>query len=783
MLETPFLNGDSRGTVSGITPPTPRSETPFLSEYPTDGEDEAVDAQAETIDELLESLHDEELDEAIAELTEELRERVAALPVSESEQGDVREAMLMEAVAPLLSAAEADLSRAAQALEALDLSVATEEELEAAVDALPLSEAGHPVFEQFLNRFRKAIVKKVVKVAKAVGQVALGPFVKFLMGQLASFAKPVLIKIVKFALNKVPAAYRPLVASLGAKLGIPMPAAPTTTAPSVPPEPTAEPAPPDTAVDPTAPALDAPATPDVAQAQEELDLALTELALGGTPLEREMEEAVHYTSSGARDPYAGLRAAREVFAREITEAAGVEEAQVAVERFAPAVLLAVRKGIGMIGRPKVVNAFGGVIAKIVRPVAGDKAQALGRLLADLGLRTFLHAEVGPETEREEAGEALASTVEETLRRVARVPAEMLEEPEALAAYTREAFESAAAANFPAAMVRPELRETERSGAWVRLPRRGRAICRKFSHVFPAVVTPAIAARVRGYGSSTLSGLFRDRLRLAPDKPVSARVHVYEAVPGTTLGGIARLDEVRGLGSAETAVWSQIQPLTPEAAALLVGSPRLGRELPDDAVATVPRLGQRFYFLEVANAPARPLGRESAVRATLDLRRREMRLSFYLSEVVAQKMAAALRAKSAAATVISDLRRLLAPTLAAFTEAPATVRVRGARRRRGRGPRAGAPVHAARRAARRQLGALALGWAWQHLAGRLSEVAADVIAKADAPEDGLRLVFTFHLGQGLDGIARLFRGHGRPGDGLPAAPARTSFRVHAGPRHV
>ncbi len=775
MTETPFLNSEAGHPVSLVTPPPARFETPFLSEY-LSADEEFTNPLDEMADEMLESLHDEELDEAIAELTEELRGWVASGPLSESEHDDLREATLQEAMAPLIRAAEADMARVAHALEALDLGLATESEMEAAIGAAPVTEVGNPVFENFLGSLRRAVVGKIAKVAKAVGQAALGPVVKALLGQLARFVRPLLLKIAKFALNKVPAAYRPLATALAARLGVSVPSAavvPQGTDASAP----AEPA--------SAPGLDEPAVPDTSQAQQEFDLAMAEVALGGGRVDHEVVgTAVPDAAISARDPYADLGRARARFVREITEARSVEEAQVVVERFAPVLLMAVRKGIGLIGRPKVVNAFGGLIAKFIGPLVGRaNAPALGKVLADIGLRTFLHAEVGPEAEREAAGQALAATVEETVRRLAQLPERLLEEPEALAAYAREAFENAVAANFPATLVRPELRETETPGAWVSLPLQGRPVCRKFSHVFDAVVSPQVAPRLRGYGSSTVAGLFRDRLRLAPGATVNARLHLYEAVPGTTLAGIARMEEAHGLGSAETSVWSQIQPLTPEAASLLVGSPRLGRELPDDAEPAVPRLGQRFYYLEVAGGPPRPLGKESAVRVAVDLRKGEVRLGLYLSEVVAQKVAAALRTKTAPATVVADLRALLAPTTGAIGHAPRLVRVYGVRRHGSARLRAGAAGKGARRALRRQIGDLALHWAWKHLAANLPAIAPDFIAKADGPEDGVRLGFGFQVADGLAGVAKLFRGRGLPGsDWPPQAPTRVTLAIHSGPRN-
>ena len=793
MLETPFLDSAAAPQSDVRTPrETPfLGETPFLSEYsaPADGEYEAADPVAEMAEELLESLHDEEFDEAIAELTEELRGLTASVPFSESEQDDARTRLLNEAVAPLVSSAEADVARLSQALEGLDLATASEAEIDGALETMPVLANENPVFEFFLGKWRKKLMNVVKKGASLAAKLGAGPILGLLMGRLGKYLKDLIAKVVTYAQNKVPAQYRPLVASLAAKLGI----APKASAAAVPPAPastmppaaSAEPS--DAAPDPGAAApLDQPATPDTSQAQKELDLSLAEVVFAPKHFEHEVVGSGEAGPQvAARDPYAGLARARERFVREVTEAGSEEEAQVAVEQFVPAVLFAVRQGIKLLGRQRVVNAIGSPIAKIVAPLIGSThASALGKVLADVGLRTFLHAETDPEIEREGVGRAIAATVEETVRRLAQLPDAAFEEPETLSAYTQEAFEASAAASFPAALVRPELRETEKPGAWFVLPLRGRPVCRKFSGVFDVAITPPMAADLRGYGSDTVAGLLRDRLRLPLGRAVKARVHLYEAVPGTTLAGISRMEETSGLGSAQTGVWSQIQPLTPEAASLLLGSTRLGRELPDDADAAVPRIGQRFYYLEVAGAPPRPLGRESSVRVGVHPRKDEIRLALYLSEVVAQKVATALRGKAAAATVVAGLRGLMAPTTGALGTARAgkLVRIHGTGRNRPAG--GGAAARGARRALRRQIGPLAVQWAWSHLTAQLPAVAADFIAKTDGPEDGVRLVFTFHVPGGLAGVAQVFQGRGVQAPGWPPrAPSRTTLKLVAGPRRV
>lgn len=805
--QSPFPDSLPVLATGGRAPvPVALHESPFPSLYEA-LEGEAGDPQDEWVDELLEGLHDEEFDEAVAELTEELRAQAAARPEFEDQPDEQREAALRQTLVPLVRAAQADLARVAAAVGALD-PAAGEAEIEGALEALPLPEVDSPAFEFFLKGLRN-------KVRKAVGQAArlarrglspaLGLLLKPLLAKLRTLVGPLLEKVLKFALDKVPAAYRPLAVQLAGRLAgraraavsaprRPAPAVATldaaalagTASPDAAPEPaaTAEPMAPTPG---DAPVPDQPATPDTSQAQAELDLELAEAALSDPQAEQEWVGPGPVSQPvAARDPYADLTRARARFVREITELGEADEAGPVIERFLPAVLMVVRQGVRLAGRERVVGALGGLIAKFVGPLVGRaNAPALGKVLADVGLRTFLQAEVEPAAEMEAAGQALAATVEETVRRVAQLPDDVLDEAPALQAYAHEAFLGAAAANFPAPLVRAELRETEQAGVWVERPRRGRRRYRKFSHVFDVSVAPQVARAVHGYGSSTLAGHFRDRLRLAADRPVAARLHLYEAVPGTSLAAIARDEaDVRGLGSSERSAWSQLQPLTPEAAGLLLGAPRLGRELSEEAEPELPSVGQRFYHLEIAQAPARPLGRESHLHAALDLRRGELRLCLFLSEVLAQQAAGALRAKTSPAVIVAELRSALAPAARSLARARSGRLVRVLGLRAPRPATLGPSQREARRALRGQVARLTLDWALRHLASRLDTLAAEFIAKTENSEDGLRLAFTFHVPGALSGLAGVLRGTALRAPGWPPAGAvRTTLTLHAGPRHA
>jgi hypothetical protein len=821
--QSPFMNtyeplapaaasaGRGVGSTSG------RGGSPFLAEY--EGGEGAVERGGvggafELFDEIAAGVYEPELDEAVEALAHEVGELAGHDVGLEAEAGDAAEALLGEYLAPLGRSAEALVDRAAAGVGAVEAAGADEAEAHDAIErAGGAGPAGSPAFELFFGAIKKKLKKvasKAIAVAKKGVALAGGALLGPILAKLKPLIRPLLDKVIKFALDKIPAPYRPYARALASKLGAGVGRAlPSAAAPSAPsPVDLAaqsaaaasdEPAGLDAAgadaagvegadVDAAGAGLDAapdaPAVPDLAQAQQDVDAEFAELLVAGDPFDREVIGAgPSRPAPPARDPFGELDRARARFQREITELESAEGAGPAIERFAPAVLMAVRTGIKLIGRPRVVGFLGSLIAKFIAPLIGKQgAPGLGRAIADLGLKTLLQAEVSPEEELEAAGQVLASTVEETVRRVAALPESAFESPESLEAFAFEAFQGAVASNFPPVLVRPELRESEAPGVWLALPRRAKRIrYKKHSRVFPVSISPQVAAAVRGFGGSTLSSFFRDRLRL-PAGTVGAKMHLYEATPRTRLARVAQAEVARGLGSGERAAWSQLHPLTPEAAGLLLGAPRLGRPLAEAADPSVPSIGQRYYYLEIDEAPARPLGQESHLHVSLDPRRDEVRVCAYLSEPLAQKLAGALRKQSSPGVITAELRASLAHASAAVCSG----RSRNLVRVVGRGAEAHGPPglsRGMRSAARRELGAAALGWVWSSLPGLLARHSAEIVEKTEGPEDGVRLAFTFHAPGGLGALGAALRGGAvAPFAPTPARPGRVELRIEAGDKH-
>jgi hypothetical protein len=201
--------------------------------------------------------------------------------------------------------------------------------------------------------------------------------------------------------------------------------------------------------------------------------------------------------------------------------------------------------------------------------------------------------------------------------------------------------------------------------WVRLPRA--RWYRRYTRALTARITPTIARQVRVFGGTSLEAFLRDHYGITGE--VTAAAHLYEALPGATLGRIAAHErQTKGLGRAH-ARW-KLQPLTPEVAGLLFGEPGLGRAVDSRYLARPERIavGERFYYLELGHAQPRgratstttgslvarvPGARDTAsagmrkssqVNVLLSPIRHRIRIALYLSEADAQETAGLVRGK-------------------------------------------------------------------------------------------------------------------------------------------
>jgi hypothetical protein len=662
--ETPFLSdptpgagGSSRAARESVQ--SFALESPFLSEHGVDGSGAVRTPQAEAFAEFLEQLRDEEFEHALVRLADEASAVAGGLVAEGESPAATRDRQERNAGAYLdrvATSAESMLERMADASERIDLAGMSSEALdEYFAPFMPAGEGETMGVEQF---FLKKLAKKALggvkgavdlakKAASVVGSVLPHGLI---LRKLQGLVRPLLQRVLRFAIDRLPVALRPIAKTLAARLFG------TTEADSE--EPTSE-----------------AAAVDAREIAAEFDTMVAGSVVGGEAFDRQVAMEMQLEDrEGDRDAIRELDRARATLIDKLSTMSDGEDPRPAVEQFVPAVLAALRIGIRLLGRPKVVGFLAGHLASFIKPHIGDEnARTLSNALVDAGLR-LVQLEAEGEDPARTAAETVATTLEDTVTRLANeLPAEAWESETMLESYARDAFEKAASANFPDDTIKSELHEAnEVKGFWRRRPGRH---YKKYSRVPSVVLTPQIARAVPSFRGVPLGVILRDRFGITG--PVRVNVHLYEAVPGTTVGVIARGESESAADGEALMDEGFIHPLTEEAAGLLLREPGLGRPVDEGFLESPYRLGlgQRLFRVQMADRSAGArLTRSRRLRIRLNLRRGEVRMSLCLSEAAAQEIARALRRKAPAAVVLNLLRRTFEPQVAAQGEAPDTVRV-------------------------------------------------------------------------------------------------------------
>ena len=825
----PFL--DVRSFVAGETGPdqdafevSAAPARPFLSLYESDDGDGVVNPEAEEFGSFLNELYDPEFDEALFELVGEaaaLHESRLGHEVGGDEgTGPEAERLLAQHFAPLVGEAEAMIGRLAAEFGGRPAAELTDGEVDAVVDRYQPAGDLSPSFENFLGRLKKAVgkvAKKAVSLAKkgvgAAVALGLGP----VLSKLRTLVQPLLKKVLQAAINRLPAQLQPIARTLAERLSLLPKAAAPKPAPPPAPAATAEPAdatpagtgpaaPADAAADPggAAPA-DTTATSDNAAAadpgdiQQEFHEQAASLLFAANDVEQELEVARVLTQARAPvgDPLGELDRARARFVDGLQQLHEGEDTAPLVEGFIPAVLPVLRVGIRLAGRKRVIGFLAPLVAKLIQRFVGPQhAPALSQAIVDAGLR-LVSLEAAPEDEAGVAGDAVAATVEEAVRRVASLPDYVLDDPELLEGFALEAVEQAAAGNLPPALsgavyrTRPDLLEAPSlRGTWVPMPLRGRRKrYKKYSRVARARLTPHVASAVASFGGARLSEALEEQFGLPPGEDVEARVHLYEAVPGTLLSELAQLEhDTPGLGTADA--YGQLHPLTPDAAGLLLDEPRLGREVGPRYLAGpyTADVGQRFYFLEIPGR--RPLmtpgpggggrpRRRSRVGLTLDFRGDQLRVHLHLSEVRAQELAVKLRQRAHLGAVVAHLGRRLGPAIRrALTQGAGSVRVI-----HDAVPPKGWPGALQRlpSLALRVLAGRIQEWVLRGLADHFRQSPQDFVAASEDPADGVTIAVVVTAPPGFARLGQALRGRGLALDGLKLFDGAPAVSVRITPR--
>ncbi|MEV5989046.1 hypothetical protein AB0L85_29285 [Streptomyces sp. NPDC052051] len=628
-VRSPFRSEESENTryeSEWEAPPTPgQLDSPFRSAA-RETERGPVDPENEAVRELLSELYEDELEEAFAELLEE-----ASAVHAESEAAMVGrldpaavQAPVREWLEPLAQQSEDMLESLAAAAGNADSRSLTENEIEALFESASIAPspqlATSPAFEQFfgaLKNFAKKAVKGAANLAKkgitAVGKVAskVLPVAK-VMGYLKQMVRPMLMRVLKVGIKRLPGKLRPFAAKLAKKLLHEAPQSEAEQSESLAHGPTAV----ALGEDPeaTAPSPAAELALEVAGATAGLLLASEEhesenwLAEANAVLSGEADEAEAYESGIPAAAVQSLDEARERFTEALAQLPDGGDPRPALEEFIPVVmgmLPIAREVVKWIGRPKVVNTLSGLLAQLIgKWVRPREAKILSAAIVDTGLK-LLNMEAEAEDPQRTAATALTATVEDTVRRLAELPSEELEDLVRLEPAAGSAFNAAVAANIPSTLLREDLEELEARGVkgmWIQLPRTKprRFRYKKYARVFEVTLDARQAAELRTAEGVRLNTLLRDRFRVRAF-PVRLRVHLYESMHGAWARQIMAAEKRHAHGKGPVA----LLPLSTRVAGALLGQPGLGRDGKRVVKGRALAQGTRLFGVELVDHRSAP----------------------------------------------------------------------------------------------------------------------------------------------------------------------------------
>ncbi len=585
----------------------PELESPFLNTYESSETGAVLSPNAGEFVQLLGELNDSEFSNNLYELAAELEDTWSSKISNEIAMGErffpFATQQAAKYFAPLIKGTENMIDRVSQQFSGNNLADHSESEVENFFNDMEFNHADFsPAQEQFFGSiFKKvkSLAKKGIEFAKK-GVSVLGKILplNFILNKLKGLIRPLLEKVLKFAIGKLPKNLQPYAQTLAHKfLNL------------------------ETSFEIESEEDEIPTTGELEEVQTELDNHIASLVF--SPNESEADNFVMeyetssdfvdrsntYETGGSSLP--SLDVARAQFINELKDLQSGESPAPAIERFLPIVLHALRPLIKpvltLLGRQKVINFLAGLLAKLIgKYVPQNVAQPLAASIIDAGL-SAIGFETFEMNKPDVAYETIANTIQETIQNLGELDESTLNDSETLTMNVLEAFETAAANNFPSQYIREDLRTSQQPGVWVLKPRNGpRPIYKKFTRVFNTVIDPQTARSLKVFRGLPLANFLRDKLGLDPSKPIQARVHLYEAITATKLSNISKYENLPGFGPSLPHSWVQLQPLSRLAAALLLKEPALGKDFANEFTTkrTHISIGQRFYYLEINGAHLR-----------------------------------------------------------------------------------------------------------------------------------------------------------------------------------
>lgn len=647
-------------------------ESPFMKTVPVTEGEETFDQREQLFVQFLDELAEEEFTEGVVDLFNEgeryLNQHLSLSHVNEiTHEFQRQEELLAGHFQPLAVATEALTDHLAHEFSKLENVPLTEGLIDQVFDQYTAThELGNPVFEDFFKKAFKKIKRAAKKVANVVkkGVKLANKFhpLAILLRQVKKMIRPFLTKIIRKVIQKLPAALQAPARMLAGKLGIKAELGLTTQ---------------EMAArqlfdnESREDAVVYTAGPDLEFFEREFDLRLAEQLFAETEAETQQVFEAYLDDREDQENIASeirLLQAREQLKSKLQEATTAQEVGPAVEQFLGVAMKAVKLGIRMIGREKVINQIAKLFTKFIGNLIGPEAAApLAKALVEKGFR-LLDLEVSAPDVEAASAETFVQILEEMVADVVTLDEEVLQDQALLEQEVYYLFRHYSGKNMPSNMVVEELQEAEQAGTWVMMPASGQKRYKKYSRVMETALTRDQVSGVRSFNGQPLLTFLRQNYQYQSDQPLPVRIHLYQAIRGTTLSHVTLLEKkTPGLGTARRSAWSQLHPLTPQVAGLLLGNAALGEEVAERWLTSRHRIqpGQRFYYLEVVGrsrtmavrspqvtavfagggqASSRPGVRQEDAMVKFDFTRSTMSLGLFVTEDKGSEITRRLRAQ-------------------------------------------------------------------------------------------------------------------------------------------
>lgn len=627
-------------------------ESPFSRTYdvalngqlPSQVNEEFVDFLAE--------LNDPSFNEVLYQMADEVEDTWRSKVSNEIALGDnylpfaARQAR--DYFAPVLRETDSLIDRISNHFSGNDLADQSEAQIDHFFSNLEFNQDSYtPVQDQFFGKIIDSVKKVVKKGASLVkkGISAVGKIlpINIILNKIKGLVKPLLDKVLKFAIGKLPKQLQPHAQNLAKKF-LNMETIDETASDS-------------SLTGNEVDGIQTEFNSHLAQlvfapGEEEAQIVTTDYEFS----DQAMERSGNYEMANVSAP--SLDAAREVLINELKNLPAGDNPAPAIERFLPAAMMAlqpaIKIAISIVGRQKVINFLAGLLAKLIsKYVPATVVKPLAANIIDVGMGA-IGFEVHETNNADLGYEAIANTIQDTIQNLAVANEAALNDTDELTMNLLQAFEQAAASNFPPQYIKEELRPSRQRGTWVAMPRNLPVkFYKKFTHVYDVTIDPQMAATVTTFRSLPLANFLKDKYGLDPAKSIRAKVHLYEMNKSGRLSMLGKFENLPGLNSKQPKAWIQLLPLTKQAATLILKEPAMGKDPDAKALATRFKTlpGQRYYYLEIEGARLRipPVlssrqkssdtsqrprvseSRSADIQAVLNFIKSEIRLNYYFSE--------------------------------------------------------------------------------------------------------------------------------------------------------